>query len=200
MLDPPADLGQPDQLGQRGVLGRGGQPVVGSVGLVRRASTPPPGLRGALLAARASGHPHLSVDGTLLRTGRYHAPGPTARVDLPERRVDLWWSGEHTCRGGDVYVIAATGWLAAVDLGYAAGGEHDTTGLRADREVLALLAEWTDTTDVVLADLGYEEDRGALTTPIKHSAGRRLTTDERTVNLLHAATRAPAERGNSLHK
>jgi hypothetical protein len=50
----------------------------------------------------------------------------------------------------------------------------------------------------VLADLGYEGERGALTTPIKHSAGRRLTTDQRTVKLLHAATRAAAERGNSL--
>ena len=31
-------------------------------------------------------------------------------------------------------------------------------------------------------------------------APRRLTADQRTVNLLHAATRAPAERGNSLLK
>jgi DDE superfamily endonuclease len=61
-------------------------------------------------------------------------------------------------------------------------------------------AEWTDQTHAALADLGYEGERGALTTPIKHSAGLRLTTDQRTVNLLHAATRAPAERGNSLLK
>src|SRR5512143_2983907 len=46
----------------------------------------------------------------------------------------------------------------------------------------------------------YEGERAALTTPIKHSAGRRLTVDQRTVNLLHAATRAEAERGNSLLK
>jgi len=31
-------------------------------------------------------------------------------------------------------------------------------------------------------------------------SGRRLTDDQRTVNLLHAATRAPAEGGNSLLK
>jgi hypothetical protein len=54
-----------------------------------------PGLRGALLAARAAGHPHVTVDGTLVRTDRCHAPGPTARGDRPERRVDLWWSGKH---------------------------------------------------------------------------------------------------------
>jgi hypothetical protein len=63
---------------------------------------------------------------------------------------------------------------------------------------MPLLAEWTDTDHAALADLGYEGERTALTIPIKHRAGRRLTADQRTVNLLHAATRAPAERGNSL--
>ena len=52
----------------------------------------------------------------------------------------------------------------------------------------------------MLTNLGYEGERMALTTPIKHGTGRRLTADEHTVNLLHAATRAPAERGNSLLK
>ena len=36
VLDPPADLGQPDQLGQWRVRGQGGQPVVGGFGLGRR--------------------------------------------------------------------------------------------------------------------------------------------------------------------
>ena len=80
------------------------------------------------------------------------------------------------------------------------GREHDITALRAHPEVLPLLAEWTDEAHAALADLGYEGERPALTTPIKHRAGRRLTADQRTVNLLHAATRAPAERGNSLLK
>ena len=52
----------------------------------------------------------------------------------------------------------------------------------------------------MLGDLGYEGERTALTIPIKHSGGRRLTDDKRTVNLLHTATRAPAERGNALLK
>jgi hypothetical protein len=64
-------------------------------------------LRGALLAARAAGHARVAVDGTLIRTDRCHAPGPTARADRPERRVDLWWSGEHAAHGGTVPVIAA---------------------------------------------------------------------------------------------
>ncbi len=49
-----------------------------------------PGLRGALLAARAAGHLHVTVDGTLLRTDRCHVPGPTARTDRSGRQVDLW--------------------------------------------------------------------------------------------------------------
>ena len=52
----------------------------------------------------------------------------------------------------------------------------------------------------MLADLGYEGERAALTTPIKKTIDAPLTADQRTVNLLHAATRAPAERGNSLLK
>jgi hypothetical protein len=59
-----------------------------------------PGLRGALLAARAAGHVHVTVDGTLISTDRCTAPGPTARADRPQRRVDLWWSGKHACHGG----------------------------------------------------------------------------------------------------
>jgi hypothetical protein len=64
-----------------------------------------PGLRGALLAARAAGHPHGHVDGTLIRTDRCHVPGPTARADHPGRRVDLWWSGKHGAHGGNVQVV-----------------------------------------------------------------------------------------------
>ncbi len=43
-----------------------------------------PGLRGALLAARAAGHSHVTVDGTLIRTDRCHAPGPTARFTVTQ--------------------------------------------------------------------------------------------------------------------
>ena len=50
---------------------------------------------------------------------------------------------------------------------------------------------------MVLADLGYEGERAALTTPIKKTTDALLTVEQRTVNLLHAATRAMAERGNS---
>src|SRR5947209_15742072 len=159
-----------------------------------------PGLRGALLAARAAGHTHVQVDGTLIRIDRCHAPGPTARTDHPDRRVDLWWSGKHACHGGNVQVVTVPDGWPIWSSPVRPGREHDTTALRAHPEALPLLAEWTDDGHAVLADLGYEGERAALTTPIKHPSGRRLTDDQRTVNLLHAATRAPAERGNSLLK
>jgi hypothetical protein len=80
------------------------------------------------------------------------------------------------------------------------GREHDITTPCAHAQALPLCAEWTDDDHAALPDLGYEGERGALTTPIKTTAGRRLTDDDRSVDLLHAATRAPAERGNALPK
>src|SRR3954467_15957461 len=103
-----------------------------------------PGFAGALLAARAAGHPHVTVDGTLIRTDRVRVPGPTVRADRSDRRVDLWWSGKHACHGGNVQVIAVPDgwpiWTSPVR----PGREHDTTCLRAHAEALPLLAEWTD--------------------------------------------------------
>ena len=127
---------------------------------------------------------------------RVRPPG----ADRPERRVDLWWSGKHAAHGGNVQVIAAPDgwpiWTSPVR----PGREHDTTALRAHPEALPLLAQWTDTAHAVLADLGYEGEQAALTIPIKRTADRPLSDDERTVNALHTGTRALAERGNALLK
>ena len=96
-------------------------------------------------------------------------------------------------------IAAPDGWPIWTS-GVRPGREHDTTALRAHAQVLPLLAAWTDQAHAVLADLSYEGERAALTTPIKKTIDAPLTADQRTVNLLHAATRAPAERGNSLLK
>jgi hypothetical protein len=48
-------------------------------------------LRGALLAARAAGHPHITVDGTLIRTERVRVPGGPPGGTGP--------SAEWTCGG-----------------------------------------------------------------------------------------------------
>src|SRR3954449_2016059 len=153
-----------------------------------------PGLRGALLAARAAGHTHVHVDGTLIRTDRCAVPGPTERGDGSGRRVDLWWWGKHACHGGNIQVVTAPDGWPIWTSGVRSGREHDTTCLRAHPEVLPTLAEWTDGEHAALGDLGYEGEQAILTLPIKRTADRPLTDDERTVNALHAATRALAER------
>lgn len=152
-----------------------------------------PSLHGALLAARAAGHSHVMLDGTLIRTDRSRAAGPTAGVDL-------WWSGKHHAHGGNVWLVTAPDgwplWTSPVR----PGREHDTSCARAHAGLLDALTDWTDGEHVVLADLGYEGDNHRLTCPIKHTHGETLSADARTVNVLHSATRARAERGNSLLK
>lgn len=152
-----------------------------------------PRLRGALLAARAAGHTHVSVDGTLIATDRSRAPGPTAKVDL-------WWSGKHTHHGGNVQVVTAPdGWPLPTSP-VRPGREHHTTALRSHPEALPLLAEWTDDIHAVRGDLGDEGEHSTITAPVKKTHGRARTDDQRTINALPAATRALAERGNSLLK
>jgi hypothetical protein len=63
-----------------------------------------PSLRGALLAAKAAGHTHVILDGSVIYTDRISTPGPT-------RGVDLWWSGKHHHHGGNIQVVSAPdGW------------------------------------------------------------------------------------------
>jgi hypothetical protein len=83
-----------------------------------------PGLHGALLAARTAGYSHVHLDGTLIRTDRSCAVGPTTGVDL-------WWSGKHHRHGGNVQVVTAPdGWpLWTSDV--RPGREHDTSCARA---------------------------------------------------------------------
>ncbi len=116
-----------------------------------------PGLPGALLAARAAGHPHVTVDGTLIRPDRCRAPGPAAWADRPDRRGHLWWSGEHAAHGGKVQVIA-TRTLAHLDL---PGPAANTTPPRyaPTPEALPLPAQWTDTHHAALADWATRANR-----------------------------------------
>jgi hypothetical protein len=146
-----------------------------------------------VLAAVAPG-----LHGTLIRTDRCRTPGPTV---TDGRHVDLWWSGKHHHHGGNVQVVTAPDgwplWTSEVR----PGREHDVTCARADGELLDLLHEWTDAEHVALADLGYHGEADRLVCPIKKPAKpATLTVTERTTNMLHSATRALAERGNSLLK
>jgi hypothetical protein len=72
-----------------------------------------PKLESALLAAKAAGHPHITIDGTLIETDRCRTPGPTPGVDLwvvgQTRQPRRQHPGHHRTRR-----------LAAVDLRRAA--------------------------------------------------------------------------------
>lgn len=152
-----------------------------------------PALHGVLLAAKAAGHSHVIVDGTLIYTDRNHTPGPTPAVDL-------WWSGKHKHHGGNIQVISAPdGWpLWTSDV--RPGREHDTTAARADPDLLTLITTWVGDGHPSLADLGYEGEPDIFTIPIKKPKGRNLTVDQQTYNAVHGALRCLGERANSLIK
>jgi hypothetical protein len=152
-----------------------------------------PSLHGALLAAKAAGHSHVIVDGTLIHTDRIATPGPTAGVDL-------WWSGKHRHHGANIQAVSAPdGWPLWTSEGRP-GREHDTTAARADPDLLARIAEWVADELPALADLGYEGEPDIFTIPIKKSRDQALTADQQTYNAVHGALRCLGERANSLLK
>lgn len=151
-----------------------------------------PGLHGALLAAKAAGHHHVNIDGTLIETDRCRTPGPTAGVDL-------WWSAKHDNHGGNVQVITVGDgwpiWTSPVR----PGREHDTTAVRTHTEILpALRVAAADLR--TLGDLGYEGESGTITVAFKKPKGGRLTAVQQQFNKAHNSLRAIGERGNSLLK
>jgi hypothetical protein len=152
-----------------------------------------PSLQGTLLAAKAAGHTHVILDGTLIATDRSCTPGPT-------RGVDLWWSGKHRHHGGNIQVVSAPDgwplWTSQVR----PGREHDTTAARADPELLTQIRAWVDDGRLGLADLGYEGEAETLQIPIKKTAGSDLSCDQQTYNAVHGSLRALGERANSLLK
>jgi hypothetical protein len=152
-----------------------------------------PSLHGALLAAKAAGHTHVLLDGTLIPTDRIGTPGPT-------RGVDLWWSGKHRHHGGNIQVVSAPDgwplWTSEVR----PGREHDTTAARTDPDLLTLLGAWVDDGQLGLADLGYEGEAATHKIPIKKPAHGTLTCDQQTYNAVHGALRALGERANSVLK
>lgn len=152
-----------------------------------------PSLQGALLAAKAAGHSHVIVDGTLIHTDRIATPGPT-------RGVDLWWSGKHHHHGGNIQVVSAPDGWPLWTSGVRPGREHDTSAARADPDLLARIADWITDGAVALADLGYEGEPETFTIPFKKPKDGQLSVDQQTYNAIHGALRCLGERANSLLK
>jgi hypothetical protein len=135
-----------------------------------------------------------------------HRPLPRPGSDRPgrppgeRRRVDRWWSGKHAGPRRPRTGHRGPGRLAAVDVGGAARtrARHHRAARRPRGPAAAGLVDRPRP-----CRAGRPRLRGRTwRTCHAHQAqcGRRLPADQRTVNLLHAATRAPAERGNSLLK
>lgn len=75
------------------------------------------------------------------------------------------------------------------------------TYARAHTDLLPTLDGWADNEHVVLVDLGYLGEANRLVCPIKKPAKPAvLDADARATTMPHSATRAMAERGNSLLK
>lgn len=146
-----------------------------------------PSLRGALLAANATGHTHVILDGTLIPTDRICTPGPT-------RGVDLWWSGKHRHHGGNVQEVSAPDGWPLWTSGVRPGREHDTTAARADPDLLTQLADWVDDGQLGLGDLGYEGKADLLRISIKKPPGGELTVDQQAYNAVRGALRCRGRR------
>ncbi|MCU1681526.1 MAG: transposase, partial [Amycolatopsis sp.] len=147
----------------------------------------------ALLAAKAAGHSHVIVDGTLIYTDRIDTLGPTVGVDL-------WWSGKHKHHGGNIQVVSAPDGWPLWTSNVRPGREHDTTAARADPDLLTVIAVWVSDGQLSLADLGYEGEPDIFTIPFKKPQGGELTIDQQAYNAVHGALRCLGERANSLLK
>ena len=153
-----------------------------------------PSLRGALLAAKAAGHTHVILDGTLIPTDRISTPGPTrGRGPVVVR------ASTATTAGTSRSVSAPDGWPLWTSP-VRPGREHDTTAARADPDLLDDIAAWVDDGQLGLADLGYEGEADLLRIPIKKPADGELTVDQQAYNAVHGALRCLGERANSLLK
>lgn len=154
-----------------------------------------PSLHNALIAAKAAGYEHVSIDGSLFETDRAGEPGPTLRAN--GKPVDLWWSGKHHHHGGNVQVVTAPDgwpiWTSEV----APGRTHDVTALRSHPEMIPELQKWTADELKLLADLGYEGENDWVITATKTPAGGSLTDAQRDANKAHNSKRAVGERGNA---
>lgn len=151
-----------------------------------------PSLESALLAAKIAGYAYIMIDGTIIETDRCSTPGPTAGVDL-------WWSKKHHNHGGNIQVVTVPDgwpiWTSPVR----PGREHDTTALRAHKEILPLLAKIRDDLRT-LADLGYEGEADTIVVAFKKPKDGELTDLQQRFNKTHNGLRAIGERGNSLLK
>ncbi|ADB73473.1 IS5-like element ISGeob4 family transposase [Geodermatophilus obscurus] len=155
-----------------------------------------PALRGALLAARAAGYAHVTVDGTLIRTDG-------CRTKNPDTGHDLWFSGKHKAHGGNVQIVSDPDGHPVVVSEVEPGSVHDLAAARATgflgalHAAAALLGLPALAALAALADKGYHGAGIGVLTPTK---GRGLHSNNLIRNRLIGCLRAPGERGIALLK
>jgi hypothetical protein len=151
-----------------------------------------PCLKSALLAAKTAGYAYIIIDGTIIEIDRCRTAGPTPGADL-------WWSGKIHNHGGNIQVITAPdGWpIWTSDV--RPGREHDTTAVRAHKEILPLLQEVRECLRT-LADLGYQGAGDGVIVAYKKPKNGELTDIQQQFNIAHNGRRAVGERGNSVLK
>lgn len=152
-----------------------------------------PEMAEAMAAAKAAGHGHLNLDGTVVATDRCSHPGPNG--------ADLWWSGKHKHHGGNLQVLSdPTGWPIWVS-DVRPGREHDVTCAKAAAELMPALEQTAAEGVPTLTGLGYEGLAGpALRMPVKKVKGTELSEAHKQYNLIVRGVHGVAERANSLLK
>lgn len=148
-----------------------------------------PTLEQAIERAKAAGHTHVMLDGTLIATDRCHVAGPTAGVDL-------WWSGKHKRHGGNIQVLSAPDGFPLWTSPVRPGREHDMSCARTHGLLEALDAAAADGL-IPIADTGYEGAPGSFRLPHKKPAHGELNPTQQQFNKVIGAIRALAEKANA---
>ncbi|MGW3958166.1 transposase family protein [Streptomyces sp. NPDC004752] len=149
-----------------------------------------PTLEQALAAAKAVGHGHLLLDGTLIETDACHVPGPT-------KGVDLWWSGKHKRHGGNIQVLSSPDGFPIWTSQVRPGREHDMSAARTHGLLDALGMAAADGCPLIITDTGYEGGPANFRMPHRKPRGGELTVDQRQFNKVVGAIRAMAEKANA---
>jgi hypothetical protein len=146
-----------------------------------------PDLHDVLVRGIGEQWPFVCLDGTLIPTDRCAAANPNGN--------DAWYSGKHKRHGANVQVLCSPSgypaWVSAAE----PGSTHDITAARA--HALPALYPAAAVGLRTLTDKGYTGAGIGILVPAK---GRTLDPDTTSRNMLIAALRAPAERGNALLK
>ena len=134
----------------------------------------------------------MILDGTLIATWRC-ASRPVGYVG---ENQDPYYSGKHHRPGVNVQALMGMDGQAVFVGDTRCGSTHDLTAARED----GIIDAAADADVEVLADSGYRGAGGTVRTPNERPKGLSHHGYEKRANKLHAAARAPGERGFALLK